>query len=208
MNFTAEESWRNIPGHDFYEISDMGNVRSLDREVTFIRNGNSVIYRYKGKNIRPTIANTGYPVVGLGNKKIHLVHRLVLLAFVGEAPEGHLCAHNDGTRNNNHLSNLRWTTQLDNSHDRISHGTNLSGENHPRSKLTAQQVAEMRALKGRVSQSKIAEMFSVCPGTVSLILSGKIWRCSENSRCGIQPNGKNPDRSGNPIEEDANDETI
>ena len=52
------------------------------------------------------------------------VHHLVLLAFVGERPEagGEHIRHLDGNRTNNHLTNLKYGTALENVHDTMSHG--------------------------------------------------------------------------------------
>jgi len=51
------------------------------------------------------------------------VHRLVLEAFIGPAPKGTICCHNDGDPTNNRLENLRWDTHSSNTRDAIRHGT-------------------------------------------------------------------------------------
>jgi hypothetical protein len=68
-----------------------------------------------------------YPVVTLYRDTVakqFLVHRLVLLAFVGPAPEGMEGCHWDDDPLNNHLSNLRWGTPGDNGLDCVRNGNN------------------------------------------------------------------------------------
>lgn len=72
------------------------------------------------------------------------VHYAVLLTFVGPRPEGMECCHEDGSRKNNNLSNLRYDTPKGNWEDRRKHGRAREGVNHPCSKLTEDQVREIR----------------------------------------------------------------
>ncbi len=110
------ENWKPIAGYEgLYEVSDMGNVRSIRRNL-----------------IKSPAANDrGYFHVGLhsGAKQQRLyVHRLVLEAFVGPCPAGMEGCHNDGDRANNRLDNLRWDTSKNNHADRLEHGTDTRGE--------------------------------------------------------------------------------
>lgn len=50
------------------------------------------------------------------------ISRLVLMAFIGPAPEGTEGCHNDGDVSNNHYTNLRWDTHEENCRDIIRHG--------------------------------------------------------------------------------------
>lgn len=117
-----QERWLPVPGREgLYEVSDQGRVRSMDRIIT-CRNG--VKQHYPGKTLTPTLAVTGYYHIDLGRDGVRwLVHRLVLTAFVGVAPPGAECCHNDGNRANNRLENLRWDTHTANMYDKQRHGT-------------------------------------------------------------------------------------
>jgi len=45
--FVPREEWRGVPGYEsLYQVSNMGNVKSLPKEVT-IPNGNKVIKKEK-----------------------------------------------------------------------------------------------------------------------------------------------------------------
>lgn len=114
------ENWRPVSGYEgAYEVSDQGRVRSLDR---IARDGK----RLRGRVLRPFVMPTGHVravLVKDGVRRTLKVHRLVLQAFVGPAPEGTEALHRDGNAGNNTLSNLRWGTKSENSRDQIAHGT-------------------------------------------------------------------------------------
>lgn len=100
-----QEEWRNIPGHDKYQVSNEGRVRSL-----------------KTNRILSSCSCNGYRQVGLysdGKQKTITIHRLVALAFLGDRPMGidgrrNEVNHKDGDRANNRLSNLEYVTRAEN----------------------------------------------------------------------------------------------
>lgn len=169
------ELWKPIPGYDdLYEVSNFGNVR----KVRFINKNTN-------KKIEPkphTITKTkwGYVRTGLsknGKSKFIFVHRLVLLAFVGAPPDGHECAHLDGKRDNNNLSNLKWTTKKENHSHKKIHGTHQAGEKQGMAKLTDKEVLKIRHLRGRgMTLLSIANKFNVSEQNVSHIVSRKAWK--------------------------------
>ena len=114
------EIWKPIPGHEgCYEVSNLGRVRSLDRRKI---NG----HRMKGRILATVFMRNGYQIVTLwrsGVQRTWLVHRLVLLAFIGEPGTGVEALHADGDRTNNRLDNLSWGTHSENQFDQVSHGT-------------------------------------------------------------------------------------
>lgn len=119
------EQWKPIPAYDgFYEVSDHGRVRSVDRLVDYGRHGAAA---YKSRLIRPRPTKKGYPMVSLsrgGVIKAAYVHHLVLLAFVGERPEVDARSeirHLDGDKTNNSLTNLVYGTIHENWEDRRRH---------------------------------------------------------------------------------------
>jgi hypothetical protein len=117
------EQWRPVPGFEgSYEVSDHGRVRSVDRLVPY-RDGNH--RRRKGQILAGRLDPDGRPTVSLRKSPPYRarVQRLVLEAFVGPAPEGTVCCHNDGDPTNNRLSNLRWDTMTANQLDAVRHGT-------------------------------------------------------------------------------------
>lgn len=165
-----EEVWLPIPGLAGYQVSSLGRVRGVDRVLSDGR-------RWRGRIIRQRSKKSGHKQVQLGKGNWRLVHHLVLEAFVGPRPLGQECAHNDGTPDNNRPGNLRWDTSKGNHADKLKHGTLLTGERNPKSKLSAPDVAAIRRLRGDgVPGIEVASRFGVTPANVSAIVTGKTWR--------------------------------
>lgn len=173
------------PGFPHYYVDELGGVWTLreKRPGADWRNGGWVI----GDTLRPlnpSATKDGYLFLQLigptGKKNPHVrVSRLVLTAFVGPPPapgRRYHAAHDDGDRKNNRLDNLRWATPADNEKDKIRHGTKQCGEQHYKTKLTAEQVQEIRRLKGRMPPGAVAKMYSVSPGNIDFIWKGQSWR--------------------------------
>lgn len=114
----ATERWLPVPGYEgLYEVSDLGRVRSLPRQVGY--------GRIKGRILKALPGRNGYPRVNLWKDqraKMHHVHSLVLAAFTGPRPEGYETRHLDGDRCNNTLANLSYGTPSENQHDKVRHG--------------------------------------------------------------------------------------
>ena len=158
------ELWRDIPGYEgLYQISDIGSVRNVKRN------------RLLAKNI-----TRGHFQVRLCNHDGHRwfqVHRLVLMAFIGECPADMECAHNNGIGTDNRLENLRWDTRKGNHADKHRHGTALIGERNHLSKLTGQDVLDIKTMHSAgVTGRNIAKAFGVTPANISQILLGRTWR--------------------------------
>ena len=118
------EEWRPIPGYEgWYEASDQGRVRSVDRLIVDSRGRR---YQYPSVVLKPKVRKDGYLEVALrrnGHALHKRVHQLTMLAFVGPPPPGMEVRHLDRNRSNNVLSNLSYGTHLDNMSDRALHGT-------------------------------------------------------------------------------------
>jgi hypothetical protein len=169
----TEEIWKPVPGYEGrYEVSDLGRVRSLDREIICMGEiKGSYVSRKKGRVLRPGPSNYGHLSVVLGRGKTRMVHELVLRAFVGEPPDKHECCHNNGDPTDNRLSNLRWGTRSENSVDAVKHGS--------RGKLTAAQVREIRqrlATCAHGDQTKLAAEYGVSLCTINSIKFNRIYK--------------------------------
>jgi hypothetical protein len=108
-----------------------------------------------------------------GINKKHSVHRLVLSSFSGELGIGLDVRHIDGTRDNNHISNLAWGSRTDNMQDCVKHGKSLRGTRHPNSKLSEEQVTTIK--NDSRNNSELARHFGVSQSTISLIRRNKRW---------------------------------
>ena len=126
-----EEEWRTVAGFEgYYEVSSLGRVRSIDREV---EDGRRRLRRLKGRVLNPGLQTSGYRQVHLmrdGVDTPSLVHRLVLIAFSGPPPEGAVACHGNGDRGDNRAANLRWGTMQENTADAVEHGTHNGARTH------------------------------------------------------------------------------
>ena len=117
-----EELWLPVVGYEgYYEVSDMGRVRGRER-------ADSIGRPLSGKNLAQNVTRRGYKTVCLcrdGIRSTKRVHRLVLEAFVGPCPEGMERLHWDDVPSNNHLSNLRYGTKLENAADKLRNHTQM-----------------------------------------------------------------------------------
>lgn len=120
--FYGPDVWRPAYGQDGYEVSDLGNVRSVDRTIT-MRNG--VCRTIKGKRLSPGVGSgpQDRAHVSLGRGVSKNIHTLVAEAFIGPRPDGFDVCHNNGDRFDNRPGNLRYDSHSNNQKDMVRHGT-------------------------------------------------------------------------------------
>ena len=119
-----EEIWKDIEGYEgIYQVSNLGNVKSLDRTVKYTKWQYKLCkvveckHLVKGKTMIPWLNDTGYLVVDLSSKgktRSYLVHRLVAQAFIDNPENKPEVNHKDGNRQNPEASNLEWVTSSEN----------------------------------------------------------------------------------------------
>lgn len=109
----SEEIWKPIPEYEgIYEVSNFGNVRSVDRYLDCkIKNVNK--HLWKGRIISQQKRKDGRLTVALyshSKRKRMLVHRVVADAFIPN-PNNYPCInHKDENPANNKVENLEWCT--------------------------------------------------------------------------------------------------
>ena len=174
--------WKPIPDYETsYEASTEGQIRSLERIVSYTRrDGRCVERKYLSKTLKPGLNSRGYEIVSLcdADNRHHTraVHRLVLETFVGLKQPGQECRHLDGNIRNNALINLCWGTAAENMADKIAHGTWVRGSRVGNSRLTEQQVREIKArLAQKESHASIALDYDVKTVTISAISADRNW---------------------------------
>lgn len=164
-----EEIWKDIVGYEgLYQVSNLGRVK------------NNI------KLLSTKVVSSGYPSVMLcksGKSKRQRIHRLVLDAFVPNIENKPNGNHIDGDKSNNLLHNLEWVTVSENSKHAIKLGLlvmpNIRGVKNGRSKVTEQQVLEIRKMKSElgdnITYKKMGEIFGVSDNQISMICNRRHW---------------------------------
>lgn len=176
----APEEWRALPDHEgHYEVSSLGRVRCLTHGNRWGRFRRATPLLMKAQcNMQ------GYrrvPISDGKSRRLLSVASLVARTFIGPRPRGSEVAHNDGCCQNDAAANLRYATPTENARDKAIHGTLLRGVTHGLSKLTEDQVREIRAatiIPGSKTRGWRAtgERFGITPKNVRYIVSGQTWR--------------------------------
>lgn len=189
--------WRQIKGFEnYYEVSDDGNVRSVDRYVADTQGKNIGKLRLlKGAIMKLTVTDgrgdgDGYVVVNLrkdGKSKVVPVHVLVAKAFIQNPDNLPTVNHIDGNKHNNNVSNLEWASYSDNNVHALCHGLRTPrGNSINQYTLDGEYVATYR------STCEAARITGFSRGGISHCLNGRsaqssgyIWRKQSESQTTI-----------------------
>ena len=112
------ETWKPISGfNEAYEVSDLGNIRSIKRTINQFGHKTNYNRVFSGKILKPRTQNSGYLLIWLsknGISKPYLMHRLIALEFIPNT-QNYLCVnHKDGDKLNNQVDNLEWCNHSEN----------------------------------------------------------------------------------------------
>lgn len=190
-------NWKPVKGYEgYYEVSDTGIVRGLDRIVPDSKTGTK---RIKGRTMKraenknKSRDGDGYYVVNL--RKLHTsrvvqVHKLVAEAFLPNDFNLPTINHKDGDKHNNSVSNLEWATYSGNNLHALSHGLR-----HPRGNAVVQKSLDGRIVAFYKSACDASRQTGIGRSIISHCLNhrvptagGYLWerveKCNDYSRSG------------------------
>ena len=174
----ALEIWVDIKGHEGYQVSSYGRVRSKDRICYHVQYGQVVARKHKGRILSQNDNGHGYLTVQLGRGNRLYVHRLVAEHFIPNPNGYEEINHRNANKQDNRVDNLEWCDRRQNIDHSVKNGVTPRGSRVWASLLREDQVREIKELllKGKITQSEIAEMFGVSQQCVSDIKLGRTWK--------------------------------
>lgn len=128
-----KEIWKDIEGFEgLYQVSNMGNIMGLDRQVRMGRYGGFRTIKQHLLKIRDY--PNGYSYVKLQLPKQEnpkLVHRLIAKAFIPNPENKPDVNHKNGNKKDNRIENLEWCTKSENVFHAIINGFIKTGSESP-----------------------------------------------------------------------------
>lgn len=175
----SKEIWKAVVGYeDFYDVSNIGRVRSKDRFRTVGLFGSKVI---PGRmlSINTKQEYIGVTITDADNKRRRTsVHRLVAQAFIPNPDNKSQVNHINRDKHDNRVENLEWCTASENmQHISITRSYCLnSKEKRDRVRFVADDILEIRRKKeDGYSIQQIAREYNSSWGNIKFILNGKRW---------------------------------
>lgn len=191
------EVWKDIEGYEgLYQVSNLGNVKSLDTVIN-CKGAKGISYHLrKGRILKKAINTKGYYYVNLSkNSKVKntSIHKIVAKTFINN-PNNYICVnHKDGDKLNNCVENLEWCTYSHNNKEAYKQGLkkptwkNKTNKYHPLSKIVYQYDMEGNFIKEWDNASEIKRQLGYCSENIRSCCKGKrkkahnfIWKYKEN----------------------------
>lgn len=141
-----------IKHYDGYFISNFGNIFHFNKKLCSVQ------------------GLKGYFKVRIKDK-LHLVHRLVALAFIPNINNLPQVNHKNGHKWDNHVDNLEWSTFKQN----MEHASKMG---LMKTKLTKDEVLAIRKEHSEQihTYTEIKNRYNICDSTLYSIISRKTWK--------------------------------
>lgn len=186
MNYTTE-IWKDVQGYeDYYQVSNFGRVKSLQRKVPYFSSMSQkhTTFTVKECILKKVSIPSGYLFVRISklNKyKNFYVHRLVAQAFIPNPGNKAYINHKDGVKTNNHIDNIEWATPSENAIHALATGLKVSqkGEDQGKARLSNEQALKIKTLCLTKTAEEIRIMMNFPKKDRHLIANikcGRIWK--------------------------------
>lgn len=147
------EVWKDVKGfEDYYEISNLGNLKSKDRIIKHYKGG---FRKYKAKLKKSRLNHNGYLRCNLkigGVRYDFTIHRLVAEAFLDNKESRPFINHINGNKADNKVENLEWVTSSENTIHAVKNRL-------IKTKLTDKQAIEVH--NSNLSNRKLASIYGI-----------------------------------------------
>lgn len=162
------EIWKPIKEYDWFEVSNYGRIRSIDRTII---DAWGRTYHKKGQIMKLTTQigeKDNYPqiMVSLGYKgKTYrlIVARLVAKAFIPNPNNYPQVNHKDENSTNNYVENLEWCTQKYN----INYGNYIKRRSKTRSRAIDIYDKDMNYIETLDSGVEVSKKYNISRGHIS-----------------------------------------
>lgn len=161
-----EEIWKNIEGYPNYQISSIGRVKSLERNIVKGRGG---LYKIEEKILKGGKDGKGYLFVHLyknRKQKNYYIHRLVASAFLDNPNNLLEVNHKDEDKTNNQLTNLEWCTS--------QYNNNYGTRNERIQKTILQFSLDCEFIRKWDSATQVRKEMGFIQGNISSCCKGRL----------------------------------
>lgn len=178
-----QEEWKSATGYDgFYEVSNLGRIRSHRRYTRCVSKAGREFQKLQGGGLMKLVEhNGGYLSVVFsaeGVRKSFLAHRVVAEAFIPNPNNLPWINHKDANKRNNAVDNLEWCTAQEN----YQHAAMLGllppkfGSEKGTAKLNEEVVFVIKKMiKLGFTNKRLAEIFEVSTAPISYIRNNQAW---------------------------------
>ena len=151
------EIWKDIPGFNGYQVSNLGNFKSFKRNKC-------------GRYLKTNLSKKGYLNVHLrvnGKSSMYKCHRLVLITFdpIPHAEQMEV-NHKNENKQDNRLENLEWMTHIEN----VRYGTGIQRK----SLIQSEEIVCVELNTTFNSMKEASETTGINYGNISSCCNGKL----------------------------------